>query len=77
MQKLEEVVERPPWRTVGHDYIGKSVRRFFPRMGDDGEEDDDGEGAEFDPATLGFVASDGKVVSWLPAEGDDDQGLTQ
>ena len=70
LQAADETSERPPWRTLGHEWVGKPGRRFFIR-----ETEDDGKGeaaaAEDEPADMGHLMSDGRIVAWLPAEGDD------
>ena len=75
----QEVNERPPWRTVGHAYVGQPVRRFFPRDEEGEEGDEEGEregagaaaGAADEEGNMNHLVSDGRIVSWLPAEGDD------
>ena len=57
LQGLPEPAERKPWRKDGHPFIGKLARRFFASL------------ATGD-ATHGY--SDGRIVGWLPPEGDDE-----
>ena len=56
LQTARDVEERKPWRSEGSEHIRKHARRFFPEIGTD----DNPKGA-----------SDGKIVGWLPPEGDD------
>ena len=49
LQVGDDVPECKPWRTVGHEHVGRMARRFFP----------------------GYPPSDGKIVGWLPRDGDD------
>ena len=46
--------KRKRWRTSGHSFIGRSVRRFFVGL------------------TSYHGASNGRIVSWLPATGGED-----
>jgi hypothetical protein len=64
----KEVSERPPWRSSGDARLGKQLRRFFPVDEEDDEAEKDLEGSA-EPST--WHVSDGKIVSWLPADGDD------
>jgi hypothetical protein len=56
LQGVAEPAERKPWRTEGHEYINKPARRFFASLATGG-------------ASHGH--SDGKIVGWLPPEGED------
>ena len=60
LQTAEETNERPPWRTAGHEYVGKPARRFFLRETvEEGGGGGGGEGGKEGAAGAGASSKEG------------------